>query len=343
MQEGLAESNFSGINVQELNLFKKILLLCLKPTLSLLTGGEGRGRLCILNYHRILEQPDPIRDGDIDVRTFDWQMALISSFFNVLPLGEAVKQLKDGTLPPRAICVTFDDGYADNEVYALPVLRKYGITATFFVASGYIDKGIMWNDTVTESIARAKSGVFDLNSVGLGSMPVATAAEKTAAVAAVLEKLKYLAPKDREKVSKEIGLSVSELPKNLMLTRAQIQTLHNAGMEIGCHTVSHPILAYLTLDEARREIKNSKQALEEIVSAEISLFAYPNGMPGRDYTQEHIKLVEELGFVAAVSTIRGVSTQESDIWQLPRFRPWQIEPLRFMFNLWRNYFVPCRR
>jgi len=90
---------------------------------------------------------------------------------------------------------------------------------------------------------------------------------------------------------------------------AQIKRLHDEGMEIGGHTVNHPILAMLDEEEARAEIVGGKRQLEEIIGAPVTLFAYPSGKPGRDYGPRDVRLVKEAGFVAAVSTIGGVANR----------------------------------
>ena len=98
---------------------------------NLLSPAGDRGRLSILIYHRALAAPDPILHDEIDAATFEQQMALLAADFNVLPLGEACARLVRGGLPARAACVTFDDGYADNEHTALPILKRFGVPATF--------------------------------------------------------------------------------------------------------------------------------------------------------------------------------------------------------------------
>src|SRR5687768_16576249 len=101
--------------------------------------------LSILIYHRVIPEPDPLLPDEICARQFDWHLALLGRWFRVLALAEAVAQLRDGTLPARAACVTFDDGYADNVSAALPLLRKHGMPATFFLATAYLVGGRMWN------------------------------------------------------------------------------------------------------------------------------------------------------------------------------------------------------
>lgn len=98
-----------------------------------LSPSGKRARLTILIYHRVLAEPDPIVNDEIDALTFEQHMELLRSGFNVLPLGEACKRLSEGTLPTRAACITFDDGYANNERIACPILTRLGLPATFCI------------------------------------------------------------------------------------------------------------------------------------------------------------------------------------------------------------------
>jgi len=104
-------------------------------------------------------------------------------------------------------------------------------------------------------------------------------------------------------------------------------------MEIGGHTVNHPILALLSEKEARAEIGDGKRRLEEITGGPVTLFAYPNGKPGQDYGPRDVDLVRQAGFTAAVSTMGGVARRGSDPFQLPRFSPWDRSPRRLAARL----------
>jgi peptidoglycan/xylan/chitin deacetylase (PgdA/CDA1 family) len=123
-----------------------------------------------------------------------------------------------------------------------------------------------------------------------------------------------------------------------MMTTEQVRHLHASDMEIGAHTVTHPILAQLDPERAGSEIRESKTHLEAITGGRVTLFAYPNGKPGRDYRREHVGMVRELGFEAAVSTARGVAHAASDPFQLPRFTPWDRTPGKFLLRLYHNTF-----
>jgi len=109
-----------------------------------------RKRLLIINYHRVLGEPDALRENEVTATDFAMQLGVLARFFKFLPLARAVVALRDGTLPRRAVAITFDDGYADNVTVALPVLLRLGVPATFFITVGFLDGGRMWNDAITD-------------------------------------------------------------------------------------------------------------------------------------------------------------------------------------------------
>lgn len=301
--------------------------------------GPFSRRISILIYHRVITEPDPLVSGEVCTREFDWQMAVLSRWFKVLPLMEALARLRDGTLPVRAACVTFDDGYADNASTALPILLRHGVPATFFLATAFINGGRMWNDTVIETVRRAPGHTLDARPAGLDSLDIATPNLRRRVIDKLLADLKYLPMEERQRRANALSATIAcELPSGLMMTTDQVRQLHKSGMEIGAHTVNHPILAKLDPARAGNEIRESKAWIEAITGSSVSLFAYPNGKPGRDYCREHVDLVKELGFEAAVSTARGVAHAASDLFQLPRFTPWDRSPGKFLFRLMQNTF-----
>jgi peptidoglycan/xylan/chitin deacetylase (PgdA/CDA1 family) len=295
--------------------------------------------LSILIYHRVLPQSDPIFPDEVDAISFEKHVRLISSCFNVIPLHDAVNALRRRSLPARAACITFDDGYADNADVALPILRRYNVQATFFVATAFLDGGRMWNDTIIESVRQVPGNMLDLAELGYGRFEITTASQRKTAITTLIGTLKYLPQNLRAaEVERICTYLQAKLPSDLMMTSAQVRTLHNAGMEIGGHTVSHPILSRMNSSDARREIADGKDALEGITGARVKLFAYPNGKPGQDYLAEHVTMVRSMGFTAAVSTAWGVANSDTDPHQLPRFTPWDSGQAKFILRMAQNLF-----
>jgi peptidoglycan/xylan/chitin deacetylase (PgdA/CDA1 family) len=284
--------------------------------------GPGRGRLCILNYHRVLESADPLLAAEPDVESFRWQMKVLADCFNVLPLDEAVDALARGDMPPRAVCITFDDGYRSTHDLALPVLREFGFPATVFVTTGHVGSSNMWNDRILESLRALDTQELDLSDAGLGSYAVGSLAERRETVALLTERAKYLAPELRQELVERLDRMAGTRQTGLMLTDDMIRNMAHEGIEIGAHTISHPILATLNDESARFEMGESKRQLEAITGKQVRYFAYPNGKPGIDFHERHIAMAREIGFTAAFSTAMGAAGSQHDRFALPRSRPW---------------------
>jgi peptidoglycan/xylan/chitin deacetylase (PgdA/CDA1 family) len=308
---------------------------------SALSGQGPDARLTILIFHRVLAEPDALLEGEVDAKRFNLICSWLARWFRVLPLDEAMTRLRAGTLPSRSLCITFDDGYADNHDVALPILRSHGLPATFFVTTGVIDGGLMWNDTVIESVRRAEVDQIDGRDLGLGSLGVLSligATHRRLAIERLLLAIKHLEPDERsdrvERLRRLVGLR--ELRSDLMMTVEQVCGLRNAGMQIGGHTVTHPILARLDDATARHEIAEGKRVLEAWLGEEVSMFAYPNGRPGDDFEPKHAVMAREAGFKAALTTAWGVATRETDAYVVPRFTPWAPQRWKFGLQLARN-------
>jgi len=156
-------------------------------------------------------------------------------------------------------------------------------------------------------------------------------------VSAVLEELKYHDPSHRDRLARMVAERCgATIPTDLMMLSADLRRLNEAGMEIGGHTAGHPILASVSASAARAEIEKGSRRIEAITGQVVRLFAYPNGRPRKDYGPDHVRLVRSLGFEAAVTTAPGVAGKGSDVFQLPRFTPWDRSPKRFVVRLLRN-------
>jgi peptidoglycan/xylan/chitin deacetylase (PgdA/CDA1 family) len=304
-------------------------------------SGQGQGaRLSTLIFHRVLPEPDPLMPGEVDAARFDAICGWLARWFRVLPLDEALARLREGRLPRRSLCITFDDGYADNHDLAMPILRRHGLQATFFVTTGVIGGGRMWNDTVIEAVRAAGVAAIDGRDLGLeqtGRIPLEGSAQRRDAIALLLPAIKHLEPGDRaDSVERLRRLCAATLPSNLMMSVEQVRGLRDAGMQIGGHTVTHPILARLDDATAQREIGEGKRTLEAWLGEEVPLFAYPNGRPGDDFEPKHARMAQAAGFKAAVTTAWGVARRGTDAYSIPRYTPWARQRWKFSLQLARN-------
>ncbi len=313
----------------------------LKIVLGRLSPAGRNARLTVLIFHRVMTTRDPLRPYEPTVAEFADMLDWVQGWFTVLPLSDAVARLRSDSLPARALAITFDDGYADNRKLAVPELQRRGLSATFFIATRYLDGGRMFNDTVIEAVRGCRSETLDLSSLELGVHRVGNDDERRDTIAELLPKVKKSGAQQRlelaERIAERAGVRV---PDDLMMTSQDLARLADAGMELGGHTDSHPILADLPEAAARHEIEIGRERLQSIAGRRIGVFAYPYGRPGDDYTNVTRDLVRTLGFDAAFSTAYGVASRESSRFDLPRFTPWDRGRVRFGLRLAQNALRP---
>lgn len=315
--------------------------MLLKTALSLASPAGSAARLTVAVFHRVLPSVDARRPSLPDVARFDRQMQWLKHHFQMLALPEAVRMLAEGRLPARAAAITFDDGYADNVTCALPILRRHNLHATFFIATGYLDGGVMWNDMLSHSVHEASGTMLDATAVGLGMLRLEPGVPRTELVMRINAAVKHLDFDQRERAVEAIRCAAAvERPRNLMMSTSQLRELQAAGMGIGGHTVRHPILARCNDDDAWREITEGARRIHELLGKRPELFAYPNGRPQADYGPQHVRMVREAGFRAAFTTSPGAARRGDDPFQLPRFLPWDRQRGRFLLRLLLNLRTP---
>lgn len=297
---------------------------------------SGARGICILTYHRILETHDPLLDSEPDIHAFRWQMEVLARCFHVMPLHEAIAALAENRVPPRAVCVTFDDGYRTIHELALPVLKEFNIPATVFVTTGHMENGRMWNDRIIDALRNFPGNELDLQEFGLGMFALGAMHNRKETISQLIEASKYLHPTARFELVEKLG-RLSNAPEDtpLMLTQDMVRNLARAGIEIGGHTVSHPILTRLEDSQARHEISACKKQLEEITGKPVRFFAYPNGKFNIDFDERHVAMAKEAGYLGAFTTAFGAATHVNDPYQLPRSRPWDRTPFLFALRLLR--------
>lgn len=287
----------------------------------------------ILIYHRVNDDQDPFFPA-VPIRTFEVHMGVLSRHFNVLPLGELVERSRRKDIPPRAVAITFDDGYRDNYEHAFPIFRQAGFPVTIFLATGSLGDGEpLWHDRVFHGFRRARATSLLLAGTEYG---LATVAERRVALNRAALELKTCHPDKRNDMIQQLIAKLDpemHYPETLKkLDWRHIREMSRHKVTFGAHTVTHPILTRMPLAEAVDEIKRSKDTIERQIENSVDLFAYPNG--GRDDFNEPLKAaVKQLGFVCAVTTLWGANGPDRDPFELRRVGVWDSDPLISPFRL----------
>ena len=304
------------------------------------TYASGKGEsasLAVLTFHRVVESKDPLLPAEPDAIRFSAIIKMLSDGFRILRLSEACQLLFSGKLPPRSICITFDDGYANNFDVALPILKAFKVPATVFIAPGFLNGGIMFNDIIIETIRRSGS-LLDLSHIELGQYKLDNNQSRVTAIDSIISRTKHLPFEKRNAAILQIAKQIrTDLPTNLMMSDSQVKQLHQFGIEIGAHTMTHPILTSVDDTTAKSEILDSKLYLESLINGQISSFAYPNGKPHRDYNASHVEIAKSCGFEIAVTTSWGAAKMSSDHFQIPRIAPWDKSTFSYMLRILRSY------
>ena len=310
----------------------------LRPLTGSIAALRGGRRIVVLTYHRVLAEPDPLRSGDVTAADFESHVRTIARYFNAMTFGDAAAALAGGGFRSNCVAITFDDGYRDNHDIALPILKKHGVPATFFVTTGFLDDDVMWNDVVIESVRARIGDSIDLGVIGGERETLETADDAAALLRKILPKIKRLPSDQRPQAVADLSRAAGYVRESrVMMTESEVRSMHQCGMEIGAHTVSHPILMNLADDDAYREIEDSKRALEGITGETVSSFAYPNGRPGKDFSEREVELVRSAGFECAATTEWACATPEADPFRIPRVSLWGSGSGATLYRLTRSF------
>jgi peptidoglycan/xylan/chitin deacetylase (PgdA/CDA1 family) len=298
-------------------------------------------RFQVLAYHKVSSDPHPFFEP-VHPLIFEQQMQFLSRCYRVMPLLEIVERTRRGEVPERAVAITFDDGYRDNYQNAFPILKKYGIPATIFIATGSIDTGVtLWHDRVFDSFRFATVERASLRHIGCGEVTLVPLEARHRSLDSVLRRAKQLYGEERirfvEEIENALRPDVPESQHDRMLTWEQIREMHRAGIEFGSHTVSHPVLSRIPTDEIVKELRDSKLKISEILDVPVLSFAYPNGHAS-DYNEQVKSLLKETGYTCAVTSEWGFNHVFSDLLEIRRGQPWhkEIELFRLAFFLQRH-------
>jgi peptidoglycan/xylan/chitin deacetylase (PgdA/CDA1 family) len=322
--------------------------LAKRPLLRMRTRG------LVLLYHRVADtEPDP-QLLCVSPRNFEQHLEILRTYWRPTSLGRLAESIRECAIDHRSAVVTFDDGYADNLYNAKPLLERYGVPATVFVSSGYLNAGreFWWDELerlllgpgeLPQEMALSVNGqrlTWDLAETASYTMDQWKSdrnwtvldkddpSPRHRAFRGLCDVLGSHGAAQRTKVLSQLrGLTCDNLEArstHLALSRPELARLASDGLvDIGAHTVNHVRLSALPPADQAKEIENDKKNLEDTLGRGVDFFSYPFGSPN-DYTKETVSAVKRAGFRLACSNFSGLVVDSADLFEVPRFivRDW---------------------
>ena len=287
--------------------------------------------ITVLCYHGLTSDlsSQGLRNYDgkrISVDMFERQVRYMSRNSTVYALEEISECLSRGTpCSPHAVVITFDDGYKSTYDLAFPILKRYGLTATFFVTTGFIGSDdLLWVDQLEIALeqTRVQNIAIESNKV----LPLTTLSDRLFALKQAKDYLKHMRESKKQRMIKEIlkqlgfrRLSVHDSHYDYQsMSWENISEMSSSGMSIGSHSHTHAILTRCNEVELNDEITRSKNMIQDRIQRECTLFCYPNGQKDNfdNYTSEKLRQAD---YKCGVLLFGGYNTIETDPFQVMRF------------------------
>jgi peptidoglycan/xylan/chitin deacetylase (PgdA/CDA1 family) len=296
-------------------------------------GSRGDRHGCaVLVYHRVgTSSSDPLR-LNVTSANLASHLAVIASAWRPISLAELTSALRNGGEPPaRSVAVTFDDGYTGVLADALPLLERYQVPATAFIVSGFVGQEFWWERL--DALVRGSSSSPNRLKLEIGGWRLDLVRARLRALRysiPVLDELYYMlmrrlrvvSPPTRARTMDQVaawsGVEVELEPDRRPLSAEGVRELAASGVvEIGGHTTTHPVLAELDADSQSEEIGGGKAALERMIGAPITSFAYPYGGQS-EYDRTAVGAVRDAGYQRACANVQGSVRAGAEIFELPR-------------------------
>lgn len=286
-------------------------------------AGRSRTASIALMYHRVADVERDPWGLAVSPAHFDEHLEVLRESYRPVTATRMADELRDGDLVPGSVAITFDDGYLDNLRAGLPLLERHDVPATFFVPTGSLgDPHEPWWDELDRLVGdpAGLSGPLEIEAVGRAW--TIDDGDRDAAYHDIWSALVSVTPARREAAMEEIraaagGGRVVRASHRTVSTEELLELDASPLAEVGSHTVSHVKLSELEAGEQRREIVDSKAALEAALGHEVHAFSYPNG--GRGPATPG--LVREAGYRTAFTTDFGQVVPSTDRYLVPRTVP----------------------
>lgn len=278
-------------------------------------------RLLVLGWHNI--EPTwayPGTSPEAARRGFEKQVKLLRRWATVVSLRSALDDLAAGRpLPPRAVALTFDDGYLDNAEFAAPVLAAAGLPATFFLVPGFLDGSApAWWEELGWAFAHCSADALQWDGQHYDVSTHLARAATLDTVSVALKMLDAAARGDAVGELKQLLRPDGQPPRRLFMDWGEADRMVALGMDIGSHTCGHPILSREQPAVQAQELSGSRQRLENHFQRPVDVLAFPNGK-AQDYSTVTLDLVRDAGYSFAVTTRKALAEPAVAPEEVPRF------------------------
>ncbi|HTQ45250.1 MAG TPA: polysaccharide deacetylase family protein [Polyangiaceae bacterium] len=295
------------------------------PQLLMSLRGSSSPWLTVLTYHRVGEPgvAGDLDDGVVDVTPdqLDRQLRYLRRWLDLVSLQDVLAWSRGWRgLPANPVLVTFDDGYRDNHDVALPILRRHGVRATFFVAVDYVrERRLYWWDRVALVLKRSSRECVRLEYPEPLVLPLRDARSRKNAVRIAQRIVKDRRGLDLHRFLDELehaaGVSLDReeerrLAERTVMNWHHVLALRDAGMDVQSHTRSHRVLQTLDDEDLTRELRGSREELECVLGRTVSAVSYPVGKPLGD-DQRIKRAVRECGYELGFSNGTGSNRLEA--------------------------------
>lgn len=297
----------------------------------------ANGACLVLLYHRVADyQTDP-QQLCVTPAHFDSHISFLKENYNLLTVESFTETLLNQTkFPKKSVLVTFDDGYADNYLFALPILERHKAQALFYVCTGNLNSNReFWWDELERHILLSEKfpKQFEINVKGKLLKAIDSKADRLKLYENLLPCLRAVHVAERNQLMNMISeMTGNTSPRSELrsMTYDELKSMaRSSSAVVGAHTVNHPSLAACSAGDQFTEISKSKEFLEDILKQQISHFSYPFGTKS-DFDQTTLKIVNDIGFKVTAANFPYIVNRNSHPHAFPRFliRDWSLDEFK---------------
>jgi peptidoglycan/xylan/chitin deacetylase (PgdA/CDA1 family) len=299
----------------------------------------------ILCYHRVGTEGVPLFSR-LQPRVFEMQMRYLRKHYRIVSLGQLCHELREADPVEPTLAITFDDGYRDLYIHAFPVLKKYEIPATIYLIGQCVETGeVPWYDRIFLALKSAPGPSLDAKMDSLRTFELSSPEARVQAAWNIVCYLRTIPDIHRRAwcaaFEGRFQLPQKEL-EGRMLDWDQVRAMYRGGVFFGAHTMTHPSVSRLDVDELEEELGRSRRILEERLGVPVTDFSYPFGKPS-DRSLAAEEFLTGCGYRSAVTTAEGANLPSAHPLRLRRLQIQDDPSLAdFAFDLSRMFLEhPC--